>query len=173
MTDDTRNIEEPKDWTRAIWIGIGVLFTAMLLIIGLAGRAKPPVSMVNARHILIKFAKEDPADRERALEQISEIRRRIEGGADFGDMARQYSEDPGSARRGGRLSEAPRGTFEETFENHVWNAPVGALSEIIETSYGFHLIVVTGRHLTENDKYELELEERARDALERGEGQEE
>ena len=52
-------------------------------------------------------------------------------------------------------------SFEPEFEKYVWSAPLGQLSDIIQTSNGFHLVVVIDRHVSEADAYETEIEHRA------------
>lgn len=158
--------EEPRDWTKYIWGGIVLLVILMIVIMWMAGHIKPKTSYVRAKHILIKFSPNDPADRQRALEFITELKQRIAKGESFEKLAKDYSNDPASARRGGDLGYYGRGSFEPAFENYVWSAPIGQLSDIIETKYGFHLIIVTDRHLTEVDRYELELDEKARKSVE-------
>lgn len=167
MTEAFVKNEEPRDRTRYIWIGVAVLFCIMVGALWYIGRPDPKVSTVRARHILIQFVKNDATDRARALELISSLRERIVRGASFSSVAREYSNDPGSAARGGDLGYYPKGTFEPEFEEYVWNAPIGELSEVIETTHGFHLIRVEHRHLSKADEYEQELEQRAREELER------
>ncbi len=158
--------EEPKDWTKYIWGGIIFLFIIMIALIWMAGHAKPKTSYVRAKHILIKFSPNDPADRQRALQFITELRERILKGESFEKLAKEYSNDPASARRGGDLGYYGRNSFEPNFESYVWSAPIGQLSDVIETKYGFHLIIVTDRHLTDVDRYEIELYQKARKMIE-------
>jgi len=158
--------EEPKDWTKYIWGGIIVLFVIMVIVTWMAGHVKPRTSYVRAKHIMIKFTPNDPADRQRALQFITELRQRILQGESFEKIAREYSNDTASARRGGDLGYYGKGSFEPNFESYVWSAPIGQLSDIVETKYGFHLIIVTDRYLTDVDRYELELDEKARKSVE-------
>jgi parvulin-like peptidyl-prolyl isomerase len=168
MTSAFEEQEEPRDRTRYIWIGVTILFVLMVGVLWYIGRPDPKVSTVRARHILIQFDQNDATDRARALELTSTLRERIERGASFSRVAREYSNDPSSAARGGDLGYWPKGTFVPEFEEYVWSAAVGELSEVIETSHGFHLIRVEHRHLSPADAYEQELEKRAREELERG-----
>ena len=137
-------------------------------------RTAQPQRLHGARqHILVTFDAADPADRARALDLISDLRERILKGERFETLARRYSDDPVSRARGGDLNYYPKGTFAPEFEEYVWNAPIGQLSDVVETSFGFHLIVATDRHLTDADRYEMELDQRARDALRQRTGAEE
>lgn len=153
---------EPVDWTKYIWVGIVLLVALMVVIIWLSGQFKPRTSYVRAKHILIKFNPGDPADRQRALKTITDLRERILKGESFEKIAKKYSNDSATARRGGDLGYYGKNSFEPAFEAYVWSAPIGQLSDVIETKYGFHLIVVTDRYLTNVDRYELELDEKAR-----------
>lgn len=69
----------------------------------------------------------------------------LEAGADFADLARQYSEDPGSASRGGDLGYVKRGVFFPEFEAAAYSLRVGERSGIIESPVGFHLIELLDR----------------------------
>ena len=63
------------------------------------------------------------------------------------------------------LPPSPRGTFADSFEEYVWTAPVGQLSDVVVTMHGFHLIVVEDRFIHEADLYDKELEQRAKELL--------
>jgi parvulin-like peptidyl-prolyl isomerase len=156
---------EERDYGIWIWASLGVLLVIMIgaLYYATQRAASPAISTVRLKHILIRFAKDDPVDRQRALDLITELRQRIERGESFDALAREYSQDTSSASKGGDLGFVLRGTLEKTIEEYVWSAEVGALSPVLETSYGFHLVVVTSRHLSPADAYELDLERRAKE----------
>src|SRR5207245_5604428 len=61
-------------------------------------------------------------------------------GANFARLASRYSEDPGSKARGGYLPATPRGQFVPAFDSAAWTLPAGAMSGLVRTSYGFHII---------------------------------
>lgn len=90
-----------------------------------------------ASHILIKAGDEDS---DQALSRITEIRDRIVNGESFADMAREFSEDPGSASDGGDLGEIERGIMVQTFEAALFALEVDQLSEPVKTGFGWHLI---------------------------------
>lgn len=91
-----------------------------------------------ASHILIKS---DSAEQdEQALQKITEIRDRILAGESFADLAREYSEDPGSAADGGNLGEIETGVMVPSFETALFAMQVGELSEPVKTRFGWHLI---------------------------------
>jgi len=85
-------------------------------------------------------------DREAAAmavkERLLDIRERIIGGEKFATLARLYSEDPGSARRGGELGMASRSIFWPAFSDAAMSLKPGVISQIVETPDGFHIIEV-------------------------------
>ncbi len=91
-----------------------------------------------ASHILIKAEGDEQADH--ALTRIREIRERIVNGESFTDLAREFSEDPGSANNGGNLGEIERGVMVQTFEAALFSMQVDQLSEPVRTAFGWHLI---------------------------------
>lgn len=75
-------------------------------------------------------------------ERLLDIRERIIAGEKFATLARLYSEDPGSARRGGELGMASRSIFWPAFSDAAMSLKPGVISQIVETPDGFHLIEV-------------------------------
>ena len=153
--------EEPKDRTWLLWLGVLVLLGAMAAALWISSRGQQDTTRVRVKHLLVQCNHADPVDRAGALERAKELRRRIEQGERFSKLAKEYSGDEFSSARGGDLGYYPRGKFEKDFEAYVWNAPIGQLSEPIQTSRGFHLIVVVDRHISEADQYEMKLEKKA------------
>jgi peptidyl-prolyl cis-trans isomerase D len=94
-----------------------------------------------ARHILIKAgsaASEEQIEQARA--EAEALLERLRGGADFADLARQHSEDQGSAEKGGDLGWFPRGRMVPEFEEAVFSMEPGELAGPVRTNYGFHVI---------------------------------
>ncbi len=88
----------------------------------------------SARHILV--GTEDEA---------TELKQQIEGGADFGDLAKQHSQCP-SGQQGGSLGEFSQGQMVPEFDQVVFgDLPIGTVSEPVKTQFGFHLIEVEKR----------------------------
>lgn len=100
---------------------------------------------VRARHILVRASEGDEAARAAARQEIVDARARIQGGEDFAAVAREVSDDPGSAARGGDLGFFGRGAMVAPFEDAAMSARVGQLVGPVETQYGYHLIEVTDR----------------------------
>lgn len=78
--------------------------------------------------------------KEKVEKQMYEIRGRIMAGESFEQMARQYSDDPGSAAKGGQLPFFGRGDLAPEFEATAMTLKPGELSEPVETQFGYHLI---------------------------------
>ena len=95
---------------------------------------------------LVYEPKVNPEQRATALAEIQEIRRLlVEDGADFAELARKRSDDPGSGRAGGELGWAPRGTFVPEFEAAAYRLEVDEISEVVESPFGFHIIQLLER----------------------------
>lgn len=97
-------------------------------------------------HILIKFPKMNPSDEERqaTLERAEAAYERA-GTEDFAELARELSEDPGSAPEGGALGQISRGMTFDNFEKVAFSATVDEISRPVATDIGYHLIKVTKR----------------------------
>lgn len=152
-------VEEPVDRTKWIWLGVIILIAVSIVLVWATTR-QPRMSTVRAKHILIKFDEKDSADRSRALNEITELRERILKGEKFETLAKEYSNDTYSAARGGDLGYYKRGSFDPDFEEYVWEAPVGELSDVIKSSFGFHIVKVVDRRLSGLDQYEADLKEK-------------
>ena len=95
---------------------------------------------VQAQHILVSVKPEDPNEKLAAIAKISEIRKRIEAGADFASEAAAHSDCPSGKQAGGSLGWFGRGMMVKAFDDSVFDLPVGGMSDIIETQFGYHLI---------------------------------
>jgi peptidyl-prolyl cis-trans isomerase SurA len=101
------------------------------------------VAVNRARHILVRVdaqVSEDVARR-----RILDIRRRIELGSDFGQMARDFSQDPGSAPKGGELDWAYPGDLVPEFERAMSALQPGQISDPVRSVFGIHLIQLLDR----------------------------
>ena len=111
-------------------------------------------------HILIAI--DDDTTDEQAAELIEEIQSKLDTEA-FEDLAKEYSDDPGSAAVGGDLGWAEPGLFVPEFESALFSMNVGEISAPVKTDFGYHLIrmddIKTGQQQAFEDiEYELELE---------------
>ena len=93
----------------------------------------------NSSHILLRITDDRPeAD---AIAEINNIRERVLGGEEFAELAKNISEDPGSARLGGDLGSAGKGVFDPAFEEALFAlGEPGDLSEPVVSQFGVHLI---------------------------------
>jgi peptidyl-prolyl cis-trans isomerase D len=106
---------------------------------------------VTVRHILIKTPTPDASGKvdqkavDAARAKAEDISKQLKAGANFGDLAKKYSDDPGSAKDGGLLPPITRGRTVPEFEQAAFGTPVGQTTAIIRTSYGFHIIHVEAK----------------------------
>jgi peptidyl-prolyl cis-trans isomerase SurA len=106
-----------------------------------SGSAPMVITQTHARHILIKTSEiVTPAE---AKKRIMEIKQRIDGGADFAEQAKRYSQD-GSAQQGGDLDWLSPGQTVPEFEEELNKLKVGEIG-MVETQFGWHLIQVLAR----------------------------
>jgi parvulin-like peptidyl-prolyl isomerase len=152
-----------RDLTKWIWGGVAVLVAGMLLGLLLMRAPETDISQVQVRHILLRVEGNDPAARQRSLELATQLKDQLATGASFEELARKYSGDPGSAQRGGYLGWNPRGVFTANFEAAAWSLPIGQLSDIVQTEFGFHIIEVMDRKIAKSEAYDAELDRKARE----------
>lgn len=101
---------------------------------------------VGARHILIAYkgamraAPYIDRTKEQAGMLASELQEKALSGADFEELARKHSDDPGSASSGGSLGTFERGQMVKEFSDAAFSLPIGGVSEVVESPFGFHVI---------------------------------
>jgi parvulin-like peptidyl-prolyl isomerase len=113
---------------------------------------------VRARHILISTQAPPPAppgkddkdkkeapkalSKEEAKKKAQSILDRIRKGEDFAKLAEENSDDPGSKTKGGDLDYFPKGAMVPQFDQAAFSLPVGQVSDLVETQFGYHIIKV-------------------------------
>jgi len=98
-----------------------------------------------SRHILIKVAPGADAKTDAAAKAKAEaILKQIQGGANFADLAKKNSDDPGSKDSGGELGFAQRGHMVPEFDNAIFTQKIGD-TKIVKSQYGYHIIQVEER----------------------------
>jgi peptidyl-prolyl cis-trans isomerase SurA len=103
---------------------------------------------VHVRHILIKPSEiRSEAEARRLVERLYE---RIQAGEDFAELAKSFSEDPGSALNGGDLNWIDPNALVPEFREVMANTPSGQLSKPFKTPYGWHVLEVLGRRATDS-----------------------
>jgi peptidyl-prolyl cis-trans isomerase C len=125
---------------------------------------------VRARHILIRVqgapvavrpGQKDLTDAE-ALAKAQDLRKRIQGGEDFAELARQESDDTGSGAKGGDLGFFRHGQMVPSFEQAAFALKPGDLSEPVKSPLGYHLIKVEAREARSFEDVRPEIERRVR-----------
>lgn len=103
---------------------------------------------IKASHILVKDEK-----------TAQEVKKKLDGGAKFEDLAKEYSQDPGSAANGGDLGFFGPGKMDPAFEEAAYKLEAGQISEPVKSQFGYHIIKVT-------EKKEKESYDKMKDKLE-------
>nr|UOZ96764.1 Chaperone SurA [Cupriavidus sp.] len=103
----------------------------------------PVVNVHRARHILIRV--DGQVSEDRALRRAQDLRQRIGLGESFETLAREFSQDPGSAAQGGVLAWAYPGDFVPEFERALDDLSVGQVSSPVRSVFGFHIIELLER----------------------------
>ncbi|MGH8401051.1 MAG: peptidylprolyl isomerase, partial [Gammaproteobacteria bacterium] len=122
---------------------------------------KVVVTQTHARHILIKTSALMTDDQAKA--KLEEVRKQILGGADFAKLAKEYSDDTGSASDGGDLGWVDPGATVPIFEQEMNKLQVGQISEPFKSQYGWHIVQVLGRR--KSDQTEEARKNKAYDAI--------
>ncbi len=123
---------------------------------------------VRARHIL--SSTRAGLSSEVAKQRITDIYNRLSEGADFANLARQQSDDRGTADKGGDLGWFTRGEMVRRFEEIAFSLPPNRLSEPFQTEFGWHILEVTEQDIDENPR--SSLENKAREDLMRKKAEE-
>ena len=127
------------------------------------------VAQTEVRHILIKPSEIMTDDQAREL--VVELKARALAGEDFGDLAREYSEDIGSAQEGGELGWTSPGQMVPEFDATMQKTAIDEISDPIRTQFGWHILQVEGRR--ENDMTNEATRAKAMDHLHNRKYQEE
>ena len=101
------------------------------------------VEQTDVRHILL--TPNEVLGDEAAQALILSLKERIEGGEDFAELAKEYSDDIGSAQEGGELGWTNPGQMVAEIEAAMANAEVGVITEPVRSEFGWHILEVTGR----------------------------
>jgi len=123
---------------------------------------------VSVSHILIKTplpgpdGKVDAKGTEDARKKAEDVLKQLKAGGNFADLARKYSEDPGSGKNGGSLGWIGRGRTVPEFEKAAFSLAKGSTSDLVQSSYGFHIIRVDDQqsaHVKTLDEVKDQIEE--------------
>lgn len=100
---------------------------------------------VKVRHILLTTADKPKEDDAKIKAKADSLLKQLRAGADFADLARKNSEDPGSRDKGGDLDWVVRGQTVPEFENAAFALKPNQISEVVKTQYGYHILQVLDR----------------------------
>jgi len=122
----------------------------------------------SVRHILLLTEDKNDAEKAELRKKMEDILARARGGEDFAALAKEFSEDPGSKDNGGLYEDFGRGQMVKPFEDASFSVPVGGISDIVETTYGYHIIQVVDRKKETRslDEVKAELETQLKGSLE-------
>ena len=95
-------------------------------------------------HILFKTVGKTDAEAEEIRKKAEDVLKKAKSGANFGDLAKQYSDDT-TKDKGGDLDWIVRGQTVPEFEQAAFSLPIGSISDLVKTQYGFHIIKVIDR----------------------------
>lgn len=106
---------------------------------------KRSLEEIEASHILIKIKSNSSQDTLEAYNKIKKLRARAIAGEDFTELVKKNSEEPRASSTGGYLGYFSAFAMVYPFESMAYNTKVGEVSEIVRTSFGYHIIKVTDR----------------------------
>ena len=116
---------------------------------------------VKVRHILIQVPPNSDAKTDAAAKQKAEdVLKQLKAGGNFAELAKKYSDDPGSKGQGGELGMIQRGVTVPAFENVAFSLKPGQLSDVVKTQFGYHIIQVEAKdtaHLKPLDEVKTQI----------------
>jgi parvulin-like peptidyl-prolyl isomerase len=128
---------------------------------------------VKARHILVRFkdsrvplreGQKELSDAE-AMAKAQELKKKLDTGADFAELAKAESDDTGTGAQGGDLGQFGRGQMVPEFDTAVFAQPVGKVGDPVRSAFGYHLIKVEERKSKTIDEMKDQIEKQLRPEL--------
>jgi peptidyl-prolyl cis-trans isomerase SurA len=117
-------------------------------------QAEGQIAQSQVRHVLIQPS-EIRTDEE-AQEMAESLREEVANGRAFDEIAKLYSDDPGSALSGGDLGWARAGTYVPAFEAQLQSRELDTLSPVFKSEHGYHFLEVTGRRIEDfSDRFRM------------------
>ena len=121
---------------------------------------------VKARHVLLRLPGDaTPAQRDSVTKLAQQVRDRARGGADFAQLAREFSQEPGAQQSGGDLGYFGKGQMVAPFEAAAFAMKVGEVSDVVETPFGLHIIKVEDRKTGDFAAAKTQFREEAKNRL--------
>jgi len=109
---------------------------------------------VRVRHILIKTQGKPKEEAPVLRAKAEQILKQIQGGGNFAELAKKFSEDPGSGQKGGELGWVTHGQMVANFEKACFSLKPGELSGIVDTEYGYHIVQTEERQEAHTQTYD-------------------
>ncbi|TJY38569.1 hypothetical protein E5161_19965 [Cohnella pontilimi] len=120
-------------------------------------------NVATVRHILITTSDPQTGEEKRsdadALKLAKEVKDKLEKGGDWNEIAKQYSEDPGSKDNGGLYEKQVVKGWVTEFKNAANTQPIGKIGDPVKVSYGYHVIMVASRDVAAFDKLSAETKD--------------
>ena len=105
-----------------------------------------PDGLIQVSHILLRLDQKAPAEEQAKVKtRIDSVYNALKQGADFAELAKKVSQDPGSAQQGGQLPFVYRGQLVKEFEDAAFALQPGEMSQVVESPYGYHIILMKER----------------------------
>ncbi len=105
-----------------------------------------PDGLIQTAHILLRVNQQASQEELQAVKvRIDSVYQALKNGADFAELAKKVSQDPGSARQGGLLPFIPKGQLVKEYEDAAFALQPGEMSGIVQTAYGYHIILMKDR----------------------------
>ncbi|MGC1614764.1 MAG: peptidylprolyl isomerase [Candidatus Acidiferrum sp.] len=109
---------------------------------------------VHVEHILLLTVGKPDAEAEEIRKKAQDILSQVKKGANFEDLAKKYSEDPGTKDKGGDLGWIVQGQTVPEFEKVAFSLPKGSISDLVKTQYGFHIIKIIDKEIAHTKSFE-------------------
>ncbi|MGB2591640.1 MAG: peptidylprolyl isomerase [Candidatus Acidiferrum sp.] len=109
---------------------------------------------VHVEHILFLTVDKPEAEVEEIKKQAQDVLNQAKKGANFEDLAKKYSQDPGSKDKGGDLGWILQGQTVPEFEKVAFSLPKGSISDLVKTQYGFHIIKVLDKETAHTKSFD-------------------
>jgi len=122
---------------------------------------------VRARHILLKTTEKSAEEVAKLQKRAGDLLKQARGGADFAELAKKNSEDTISAAKGGDLEWVTRGQTVPEFEKAAFGLKPGEISDVVKTTYGFHIIKVEAKEVDRVQPFDEVKSEIARELTQR------
>jgi foldase protein PrsA len=118
----------------------------------------------SVRHILLSTTGKTEEQKRQIRKKMEGLLKQAKEGQDFAALAKKYTEDPGSKNNGGLYANFERGEMVKPFDEAAFSVPIGSISDIVETEFGYHILKIIDRKKDERtfDEQRAQLENNLR-----------